>query len=67
MKITAIARAIGWHSWQMINRRHDETLTRPAAVQEIAELLLQRRQDLLRQIKLLEEAEAELDRLAAFN
>ena len=67
MKTTAIARSIGWHVWQTINRRHDETLTRPAAIQELSELLFQRRQDLLYQMKVLEEAEAELDVLAAFN
>ena len=67
MKTTAIARVLGWHSWQTINRRHDETLTRPAAIQEIAEQLFQRRQDLLYQMKVLEEAEAELDELAYFN
>jgi hypothetical protein len=63
MKTTAIARSIGWHAWSLVNRRHDETLTRPAAVQEMAELLFQRRQDLLYQMKVLEEAEAELDAL----
>ena len=67
MKTTAIARVLGWHTWNMVNRRHDETLTRPAAVQALSELLFHRRQELLRQMKLLEEAEAELDALAAFN
>ena len=67
MKTTAIARVLGYYTWERINRQHDETLTRPAAVQEISELLFHRRQDLLYQMKLLEEAEAELDKLAAFN
>ena len=67
MKTTAIARVLGYHSWDMINRLHDETLTRPAAVQALSELLFQRRQELLYDMKLLEEAEAELDALNAFN
>ena len=67
MKTTAIARVLGWHTWNMVNRRHDETLTRPAAVQALSELLFQRRQELLLQMKVLEEAEAELDELAYFN
>jgi hypothetical protein len=67
MKTTAIARVLGWHAWRTINRRHDETLMRPAAVMELSELLFHERLELLRQMKVLEEAEAELDKLAAFN
>ena len=67
MKTTAIARVLGYYTWDMVNRRHDETLTRPAAVMELSELLFHERLELLRQMKVLEDAEAELDALAAFN
>jgi len=67
MKTLAIARSIGWHAMNTINQRYNETLTRPAAVYELSELLFQRRQDLLYQMKVLEEAEAELTALNEFN
>lgn len=67
MTTTALHRALGHHAWNTISRRHCECLTSPAAVQELSESLFQHRQDLLYQMKLLEEAEEELAALHEFN